>query len=474
MKGIISHPKTRVAAASGASESLSRHDQPNRIESLLSDDTPLSIPLGPTLKTLISALTSLAEAACSLELEAGGLLKRRATLRTVSVQAKTDLLAKLSKITQLRRTVSQSMLEILGTDSSTITILQAQPALISGLATDDERLGKLSNTVEDILNEQYDPGATSHYTPTRENSGCLEPSQQGPVMTPDDDDADDLEDLDVSARNHLLDTLVTLSSHIDGMRMGAASLRNLYPSLLPAGCLPLPYGRMLTPEYRIVHSDGSIGHADIFTFRAISDSGDFPEFKPPPPHDSIYHPDCYLIDLGMSKCQICFDKVTRANCSYFGCECVYCNACLNGALRSGLKIRACYPPRCLCKEEIDTTYLQPVLDKDVVDLKNGVPEEWTASDPTYCAGERCGKFISGQQFLAGKRQGLHFGDCMDCGEMTCSKCKQAKVNHNDLCGKCPRRQIASELYALIRAKQLSRCPRCKILVELVDGCEDVR
>jgi hypothetical protein len=44
----------------------------------------------------------------------------------------------------------------------------------------------------------------------------------------------------------------------------------------------------------------------------------------------------------------------------------------------------------------------------------------------------------------------------------------------EYCNQCPRRTVAPEHYSFIKDNSLSRCPICRLLVQLDDGCNMVR
>lgn len=383
---------------------------------------------------------------------------------SVFMQATEDISVRLGRMTQLHRTLLQTELSF--TEPAAFS---CPPALT--------RFGISTSELTSGLIEYYD--RLSDWLPTPENKNCDPPGVPQPESamisedTSDNDDASSAE----AAHEQLSKSQQTTYTRTRIWHRCAASLRNLYPYLRPDGKLQLLRGEVLTPDLWITRPDGTTRLAKISTLHAIRDSPNSLGFKLPPLHDPIYLLYTFGLDdpayLDGVKCQICFDELSRADFSFLGCRCIYCNKCLNSALRAGFTTRALYPPRCLCRG-IDLTNLGPVLDKDVLDLSIHVPEEWKTRSPTYCSGKACGNFISRVQFFSSAGMKLQYGTCPQCGEMTCSKCKQAEVSHRDLCGKCPRRQIPPELYAFIKQEKLSRCPDCKALVELLEGCNDVR
>lgn len=174
-------------------------------------------------------------------------------------------------------------------------------------------------------------------------------------------------------------------------------------------------------------------------------------------------------------CHICLGKKEDlADYTGFVCGCVYCNECLNQALRVSFTTRGLYPPKCSCRKVFDIPDIQSKLDEDVIALSEQVPEEWSTKNPTYCGREGCGVFMPKTLFVSGDDGRKQFAACTACHEVTCWGCKQMLAAHDNLCGKCPRKMVPEELYAFVKENGLTRCPGCKTLVELEGGCNAVQ
>jgi hypothetical protein len=255
----------------------------------------------------------------------------------------------------------------------------------------------------------------------------------------------------------------------------------LYPSLLLGGTVQLRRGAILTKDYRIIQPDGTSRPADTETLRQVHKNPSLVGFKLPPDFDAAEALSGNDSDEGTLECQICFDKLAWADVTDLLCDaCIYSKACLNQSLRISLTTRTLYPPKCACRQEIYLRDLGDVIEEDVLDLANSVPEEWASENQTYCGQEGWGAFIPAAAFISDKGEASddnsrgQFGACSVCKVRSCWKCKQTQETHMGLCGKCPRESVSPELYTLIREKKLTRCPDCRILVELQYGCEDVQ
>jgi hypothetical protein len=213
------------------------------------------------------------------------------------------------------------------------------------------------------------------------------------------------------------------------------------------------------------HDDAEDGHQ--------VENSDNPEADP----DSVMSDLTDVIETADENpdCHICLGKKEdMADYTGFMCGCIYCNECLNQALRLGLTTRALYPPKCSCRKIFDIPDIHFKLDEDVVALSEQVPEEWSTRNPTYCGREGCGVFMPTRLFVLADGSREQFAACTACNQVTCSDCKQMLAAHENLCGKCPRKMVSEELYAFVKENGLTRCPGCKTLVELEGGCNAVQ
>jgi hypothetical protein len=203
--------------------------------------------------------------------------------------------------------------------------------------------------------------------------------------------------------------------------------------------------------------------------------------------DAEPDPDAVMLDLtevmeGADEnpdCHICLGKKEDLeDYTGFMCGCIYCNECLNQALRLSFTIRALYPPKCSCRKIFDIPDIQSKIDEDVLALSEQVPEEWSTDNPTYCGREGCGVFMPARLFVSDDDDDddsrKPFATCIACNEVTCGDCKQMLAAHDNLCGKCPRKRVPEELYVFVKENGLTRCPGCKTLVELEGGCNAVQ
>ncbi|KAI1617538.1 hypothetical protein EDD36DRAFT_4065 [Exophiala viscosa] len=171
-------------------------------------------------------------------------------------------------------------------------------------------------------------------------------------------------------------------------------------------------------------------------------------------------------------CHICPDP--PATLISLLCGHAFCRKCLNRLFKEGTANRRSFPPKCCPWSSIRLTAVQMYLDDDVLHRYNDVHDEFSDLDPVYCANKHCSSYI--RQSRTNHQHGRSMM-CGSCGTYTCVDCKQPRdehVNHNGLL-KCKRPEqlmstADSELAYLQGWKQ---CPRCKNLIERIEGCNRV-
>ena len=235
----------------------------------------------------------LREAEAFLEFTVSRLFESGLEPTILFVQASEDISVRLGRMTQLHRTLSQSVLNLIERSVDTSPI---EPSLISCLFALSGFGVRISEPTSGLI-ENHDRLKDWHATSEHKNCGPLSVPQSNSIMSYDDTRHND-EGKSVTAHEQLPKTQETTSIRPGIWQRCAASLRNLYPYLLSNGNLQLLRGEPLTPEHRIVRLDGSTRLSDKSTVHAIRNSPNDLGFKLPPLHDSIYHPSSDFIDMG--------------------------------------------------------------------------------------------------------------------------------------------------------------------------------
>jgi hypothetical protein len=132
-----------------------------------------------------------------------------------------------------------------------------------------------------------------------------------------------------------------------------------------------------------------------------------------------------------------------------------------------LRDESLFHPRC-CRKRIPFSSVKRHFSPDLrVEFKEKA-KEYETTDRVYCAVPRCSRFlgprVEGKSSVAAKTY-----KCQ-CGEITCSRCKNAcptGIKHS--CSDSAD-EGAETVLTLGRAQGWARCPGCRTMIELNMGC----
>ncbi|KAH7408214.1 hypothetical protein DE146DRAFT_605434 [Phaeosphaeria sp. MPI-PUGE-AT-0046c] len=161
---------------------------------------------------------------------------------------------------------------------------------------------------------------------------------------------------------------------------------------------------------------------------------------------------CALSDTLELECKRPEDAIKHA----------YCRSCLIDLLRTSLTDTTLFPPRC-CGKRIPIFACVKLCPPALIDQYRDKQNELALPNPVYCSNRYCGKFIKPGCVTA------DVATCPSCKEETCTICKNPR--HNGLCPKDPTVQMLMEVAG---EKRWQRCPRCRTMVELFEGCYHMR
>lgn len=153
----------------------------------------------------------------------------------------------------------------------------------------------------------------------------------------------------------------------------------------------------------------------------------------------------------------CFAQVVAT----LPCNHNYCFVCLQELFTTSFKDSTLCPPRC-CRQTIDVTCIEYLLDSDTVNLYNAKKIEHDTVDKTYCSKPACSTFIT-----AGRIMGK-LAICGECRSGTCITCKKAAH-----IGDCSEDDDLQQVLTLASQEHWQQCTRCKRVVELSTGCNHI-
>jgi hypothetical protein len=139
----------------------------------------------------------------------------------------------------------------------------------------------------------------------------------------------------------------------------------------------------------------------------------------------------------------------------------YCRDCLVGLFESSMTDTSLFPPRC-CRVPISLVDCEPFLAPSFVERFVEKRYELSTPNPTYCSDPACGRFI---------RKAFYKHDvakCPNCTRETCTRCNDGAHE-----GLCPEDPTTQPFWETATESQWRQCSSCKIMVELMYGCNHI-
>jgi E3 ubiquitin-protein ligase RNF144 len=168
-------------------------------------------------------------------------------------------------------------------------------------------------------------------------------------------------------------------------------------------------------------------------------------------------------------CSACMEQCARFNTLELKCvrpgevvQHAYCRSCLIDLLRTSLTDTTLFPPRC-CGKRIPIAACIDLCPPDLIKQYMDKEVELESPNPVYCSNRYCAKFIKPESVTA------EIAKCLGCGEETCTICKNPR--HKGLCPEDPTVQMLMDVAC---EKSWQRCPKCRTMVELREGCYHMR
>ena len=140
----------------------------------------------------------------------------------------------------------------------------------------------------------------------------------------------------------------------------------------------------------------------------------------------------------------------------------YCGTCINRLFEVATRDEALFPPQC-CEKLITLDHSRRYLREEIVAAFNDVELEFSTMDRTYCSVPTCNRFIPPPDINGEKAL------CVACKTETCAVCKkQAHVAAD-----CPKDHAYDSALKICKANGYQRCPECKLMIELSQGCHHI-
>ncbi|KAK7718410.1 hypothetical protein SLS64_002365 [Diaporthe eres] len=162
---------------------------------------------------------------------------------------------------------------------------------------------------------------------------------------------------------------------------------------------------------------------------------------------------------GKRTCVTCLDDLSDHDAHRSPCGHYWCRTCVVNRYEMAAKSTHLFPAEC-CNQFIlpdDDALVAPETWARYFEKKTEVE----TPNPTFCSKRDCSKFIPLQDINEGQAK------CV-CGQITCAECKA--VWHAGECVVDPERE---QVLSLAREQQWQMCFHCKVMVERLDGCNEM-
>ncbi|KAK1140000.1 hypothetical protein N8T08_010996 [Aspergillus melleus] len=142
------------------------------------------------------------------------------------------------------------------------------------------------------------------------------------------------------------------------------------------------------------------------------------------------------------------------------CGHIYCRVCATQLIQASFVDDSLFPPRC-CRFVFPVSAVRQFVGLDIANRYDEKSIE--RSDPyrTYCSNPQCAQYIFPAQV------NLYIGTCNTCAQKTCTLCKRPEHPQGPCAGE------DTEVLDLAEREGWRRCPGCRNLVELKDGCNHI-
>ena len=165
------------------------------------------------------------------------------------------------------------------------------------------------------------------------------------------------------------------------------------------------------------------------------------------------------------------DRSAKLSCGHRMCK-----PCLKRIFTLSVKDPSHMPPRCCSSDHIPLKYADDLFDSKFKQLWNTKYQEYTTKNRLYCPMRDCGAWIKPTRIHS--EQGRKHGICGKCKTRCCARCN-SKIGYSSLGhqrGHCPAAKDDEEsrkFFETAREEGWQRCPSCKAMVELEEGCHHI-
>lgn len=161
-------------------------------------------------------------------------------------------------------------------------------------------------------------------------------------------------------------------------------------------------------------------------------------------------------------CVVCYEYVGGLFYVKAPCGHIYDIECMTSLVRSATSDESLFPPRC-CSRPIGYDLFNALIPLDVWKAFERASQEFsvTAKDRIYCPSPACSKFLGSVKALP------RTTSCPTCRISVCTQCRK---HAHPLRRFCEQEDETGALQGLLEQNRWQRCPNCRAVVELNQGC----
>ncbi|KAH7391264.1 hypothetical protein BKA64DRAFT_579085 [Cadophora sp. MPI-SDFR-AT-0126] len=158
-------------------------------------------------------------------------------------------------------------------------------------------------------------------------------------------------------------------------------------------------------------------------------------------------------------CSNCTDNFFDEGLSTATCGHRYCGDCIRETFTRAFRDEELFPPRC-CRQVIPLEAVSAFLTEEIESTFGHKTVEYSTKYRVYCSATGCETFLTPEMTI---REGA--AQCSTCQAITCTLCKGP--SHE---GDCPVDEDMRQLEVLAEGEGWTRCPECRRMVDLIQGC----
>jgi hypothetical protein len=162
----------------------------------------------------------------------------------------------------------------------------------------------------------------------------------------------------------------------------------------------------------------------------------------------------------IAACICCMENFDETVLATVPCRDKYCRDCLQETFTRAFKNEELFP-RC-CRQPFTLERISNLLTSEIETEFAAKTIEYGTKNRVYCSNLRCSIFLPPALAATGSQWVV----CPACQTQTCLQCKRSF--HEKV--ECPEDEQTGEVMATAEAEGWARCPDCKPVVDLLQGC----